>query len=205
MIPRRLLAFGALAVLVGAPAASAAVSAGSLAARLERDPVVAAPGTLPAADAARLRRVIVRQDRGRVRVAVLGSAPAGGAQRFAERVGKELGPHHGVLVVAAGSNLVTATSLADRSSVVSILQAAQATRPTLAAQLAYAVPFVARTDPGPVADRGPVGPRAPLPSRPATGGGGAGKTVALVLGGLVLVGLLAAIVRIVLRGSRAGS
>lgn len=163
---------GTLALLALAPAAQAQQrSARGIAAALQQDPVYVAParrGQIDAAAAGRLRLQIVREDIGRVKVAVVpGSwAPGASAARaLANAVDRELGGARGALLLVADGAAHVVTSHDSTAAAVREVRRAFRRGDSLEQRLQLAVRGLAELDPGPSGDADPRG----MQTSPATG------------------------------------
>ena len=143
-------------MLVAAAPAHASPQTDAAASALEADPVYVHQGAadrLTVAEQGRVRLEIVRSAIGLVKVAVVPAAvaaPSGGAQGFANQVGRSLGLH-GTLIVVAGPAYWALTSYPDTEQAVSALRSAVKARDhdRLVDELIPAIRKIGRIDPGP--------------------------------------------------------
>jgi ABC-type amino acid transport substrate-binding protein len=192
--PRRLAAAAALSAALCAPAvASAATTVRDIAGALRSDPVYVARSqnellTVPERGRVRLR--IVREDIGRIQVAVVSprsAERAGGLGELANAIDQAMPGRRGALVVTTGSAFHVVTSHGVVRPTAAALQAAvQAHRGDgLESQLLAGVNGIAEVDPGAGADV-----NAPVPSVPVAGGSGDSNDVGDDIGDSFRIGVL---------------
>jgi hypothetical protein len=203
---RLLIALSLALVLAPASAYADTPTVHQVAAALKQDPVYVATserGQLSPATARRLRRTIARLDRGRVQIAVVPAASAdrvGGIRSFANAVDQAMPDRRGALIATSGRDFQVVTSYSDVDPTLGALRHAISTHEHdgLGPQLLAGVEGIADVDPGARGDiNGPSGrgnevPSQPVPAPGSSGGGSdAGAIVAIVIGALVLIPLLA--------------
>jgi hypothetical protein len=205
----------ALAMALAAPGTAVAASPERVARALKEDPVYVERGADPGLSqlqAGRIRIRIARRDPGRIKVAVVKSTTAEGAEgtnKFANAVDHELGGVRGILLVSGGHSIHMVVSFSDVDRATAVLRQAVSENDDegLAAQLIEGVTRLADVDPGRGGDIGGGGQEGGGVTDPAIGKK-AGEVLSTVKLVLLIVGIAVALpfvlvaLGIALRGRR---